>query len=98
MPFEFKGKLEKGNGKSISPKKVRFPLDKDRASQVSAYAGTETPEGICDPHQTLIWSFLIKHLYTSRKRSDSLFSLPIPVFKILFYKIQANIRVESSLK
>ena len=56
------------------------------------------PGGICDPHQKLIWSFLIKHLYTSRKGSDSLFSLPIPVFKILFYKIQANIRVEGSLK
>lgn len=44
VPFDFKGKLEKGNSKSISPKKVRFPLDKDRASQVSACAGTETPE------------------------------------------------------
>ena len=42
VPFDFKGKLEKGNSKSISPKKVRFPLDKDRASQVSAHAGTET--------------------------------------------------------
>lgn len=36
VPFDFKGKLEKGNSKSISPKKVRFPLDKkDRASQES---------------------------------------------------------------
>lgn len=33
VPFDFKGKLEKGNSKSISPKKVHFPLDKkDRAA------------------------------------------------------------------
>ena len=36
VPFDFKGKLEKGNSKSLSPKKVRFTHDKkDRASQVS---------------------------------------------------------------
>ena len=29
VPFDFKGKPEKGNSKSISPKRVRFPLDKE---------------------------------------------------------------------